>query len=79
MGVQLPASTRFVIANESWFYAVLFIGAAALILAKEFLIRDKRLSLGVTLMLSLLMIFAADWIRGTFLQPLLDLAEKLSR
>jgi hypothetical protein len=41
MNVQLPALTSFVIHNYQWFCPALFGGAFALVIAKQFFIRDK--------------------------------------
>jgi hypothetical protein len=77
LGVELPASTRFVIASHFWLYPCLFVGGGALLIAKEFMISDKRLSLLITLLVALLALLAVDWIKNVFTLPLLDLAQKL--
>lgn len=77
LGVEFPVPTRFVIASHSWLYPLLFCGAGALTIAKEFVIRDRRTSLLLTLVISLLVLFSTDWIRQVFTLPLLDLVQKL--
>ncbi len=77
LGVELPASTRFVIASHFWLYPVLFVGAAAVLIVKEFVIANKQLSLIVTLLVALLALLAVDWIKNVFTLPLLDLVQKL--
>jgi hypothetical protein len=77
LGVELPAPTRFVTASYFWLYSVLFVGAGILMIAKEFVILEKRLSLLVTLTIALLVLLAVDWIKSIFMLPLLDLMRKL--
>jgi hypothetical protein len=77
LGVEPPALTRFVIASHFWLYPALFFGAGAFVIAKEFIIHDKRISLLMTLVVALVAILAVDWIKNVFTLPLLDLVQKL--
>src|SRR6476660_2365739 len=49
MGVDLPLATRIVFAVYRFAYPVLFLGATALVIAKQFYAREKWVSLGITL------------------------------
>jgi hypothetical protein len=77
MGVEVPALARTVIAFYPWLYPLLFFGAGTLVVVKEFFIRDKRVSLFLTLIISLMVLFAVDWIKHLFTLPLLDLMQKI--
>ncbi len=77
LGVELPAPTRFIIAAHSLLYPLLFVGAGVLVIAKEFFIPDKRLSLILSLVVALLILLTVDSIKSVFILPLLDLAQKL--
>jgi hypothetical protein len=48
MGVEIPLTTRFLIATYPWLYPLLYIGAAVLVIAKEFVLRDMRRRLATT-------------------------------
>jgi len=79
MGVDLPLPTRLVIAFYRFAYPVLFGGAAALVIAKQFLVREKWVSLSITLAA----VVMVNIIRGVTVwalyQPLFDMMEKLSK
>jgi hypothetical protein len=77
LGVELPAPTRFLIATHFFLYPLLFVGAGVLVIAKEFLVPDKRLSLIISLVVALLTLLAVDSIKSVFILPLLELAQKL--
>ncbi|MBZ5508412.1 MAG: hypothetical protein LAO78_23375 [Acidobacteriia bacterium] len=49
MGVELPLSTRIVIAAYRFLYPLLFGGALAVVIAKQFYVRQKWVSLSITL------------------------------
>ena len=78
LGAEVPPSTQFLIDNQAWFCPLLF-GAAILgVLGKEFLIRDKRLSLTLTLTTAILVVFVVEWIKVVYYFPLFGILEKLS-
>ena len=77
MGVELPLPTRLVIASHYWLYPLLFCGAGVFLIAKEFVIRDRRISVLLTMAISLLVLFAVDSMKQVFILPLLDLVQKL--
>ena len=79
MGVDLPLATRIVFAVYRFAYPVLFLGATALVIAKQFYAREKWVSLGITLGVVLVV---EIMIRGTLwalYHPLFDIAEKLNK
>lgn len=49
MGVDLPVAVRIVFAVYRFAYPLLFLGAIALVIAKQFYVREKWISLGITL------------------------------
>jgi len=65
----------FVLGNL-WLVALLFAAAAVFLVVKEILIKDKRLSLVLTVFTTLLALLAADWIRGTLLLLLFEAARR---
>jgi type II secretory pathway component PulF len=79
MGVELPALTRFVLVAYRWVYPPIFLGAATLLIAKQFFVREKWASLAITMAV----VFAVDFMGSEIVQalyrPLLDLTEKLSK
>jgi hypothetical protein len=60
LGVELPAMTRFITSTYFLLYPLLFLGAGTLVIVKEFLISDKRLSLIISLVVALLTLLAVD-------------------
>jgi hypothetical protein len=77
LGADIPAPTRFVIENQGWFFPLLFGGAGLGLITKELLVKDKRLSLAITLAVATLVLFVADWIRTAYFFPLFEMVEKL--
>lgn len=79
IGVELPQATRLLIATYSWLYPLLFGGAAALVVAKEFVLRDVRHRLAVTLIIFVAAVFSAGLVQKVLYLPLLDLVQKLNQ
>ncbi len=79
MGVELPLPTKIVIAFYRFVYPVLFGGAAALVIAKQFFVRKKWVSLSITLAAALVMDIIIRGIVWALYRPLFDMAEKLSK
>ena len=48
MGVELRGPTLFLVASYRWLYPIWFGGAAALVVAKQFFVREKIVSLTIT-------------------------------
>jgi type II secretory pathway component PulF len=79
MGVDLPFLTRIII----WFYPVLyptlFGGAAILVIAKQYFVREKWVNISATLGTVLVADFFSNVIVGALYRPLCDLMEKLNK
>ena len=79
MGVELPLATKVVIAGYRFFYPVLFGGAAALVITKQFFVREKWISVSFTLGAIVVVGLISQGIVRALYRPLFDLAEKLSK
>jgi hypothetical protein len=79
MGVELPAPTAFLLNHHSLLYPVLFGGAAALVVAKELFLRDKKASIAVTFAVAVCVLNAVGWINQALYAPLFSLIEKLAK
>ena len=76
MGYQLPTSTRFVV-ESVWIYPLLFGILALLTVVKEWMVRDKRLSVILSFLVMMLGHWAADAVTSLYLRPLLEIMHKL--
>jgi cellulose synthase/poly-beta-1,6-N-acetylglucosamine synthase-like glycosyltransferase len=79
LNAELPLPTRIVFAVYRFAYPVLFLGATALVIAKQFYARQKWISLGITLGAFLVV---EIMIRGTLwalYHPMFELTEKLNK
>jgi hypothetical protein len=79
MGVELPLPTRIVIAFYRFIYPVLFGGAAALVIAKQFFVRQKWVSLSITLAAVVMVDITSRGIIWALYRPLFDMIEKLNK
>jgi hypothetical protein len=79
MGVDLHLSTRLLIEFYRFMYPVLFGGMAALVITKQFFVRDKWMSVSVTLAATVAASLISSSIVSALYQPLFDMAEKLSK
>jgi len=79
LGVELPLATRFLIATYIWLYPLLFSGAAVLVIAKEFVLRDMRRRLAATAIVFVGAISSVGLVQYVLYLPLLDLVRKLSQ
>ena len=79
LGMELPLATRFLIATYSWLYPLLFVGAAVLVIAKEFVIRDMGRRWAATVIIFLVVISSAGLVQYVLNLPLLDLVQKLGK
>jgi hypothetical protein len=78
LGAQLPASTAFLVRHYWWFYPAFLGGAGVFVVAKEWWIRDKRVSTALTFTVALLVQAITDHCREMLFRPLLDIMQKLS-
>ena len=79
LGVELPRTTRLVIATYSWLFPLIFGGAAIVVIVKEFLLRDVHRRLALTLIIFVLTVSSAAFAAYAMYLPLFDLAQKLSQ
>lgn len=79
MGVELRGPAWFVMQSYYWTYPILFAGAAALVLAKQFYIRQKWVSLTITLAATLAVDVISNGIVRALYRPLFDFVEKVNK
>jgi len=79
IGVELPLATRLLIATYSWLFPLLFVGAAVLVIAKEFVLHKMRHRLATTAVVFLAAISSVGLVQYVLYLPLLDLVKKLSQ
>ena len=79
MGVDLHLSTKIVIASYHFLYPVLFGGAAALVITKQFFVQQKWINLSITLATAFLVGLISNEIVRALYRPIFDLQEKLSK
>ena len=79
MGVDPPLPTRIVIGTYRFTYPVLFGGAAVLVIAKQFYIREKWINISTTLGTVWVLDIIGNEIVRVLYRPLLDIMEKLSK
>jgi hypothetical protein len=79
MGLELQGPAWFAMRNYYWTYPVLFAGAAAVVLAKQFYIREKWISLTITLAATLVVEVASNGIVRALYSPLFDFMEKVNK
>ena len=79
MGVELPLSVKILIGFYRVMYPILFGGIAALVITKQFFVRDKWFSVSLTLAAALAVGLIAYGIVRTLYRPMFDLMEKLNK
>jgi hypothetical protein len=78
LGADLPPPTRVLVEYRSWIYPGCFGGLVALLIAKELLMHDKRLSTMLTFFMAMAAQFLGHWMTTVYYLPLFDLIRKLS-
>ncbi len=79
VGVDLHLSTRLLIGFYRLMYPILFGGIAALVITKQFFVRDKWISVSVTLAATVAANLISEGIVSVLYRPLLDYIEKLNK
>jgi hypothetical protein len=79
MGIELPLATRIVFAVYRFAYPLLFGGATALVIAKQFYVRQKWISLGITLAAALVVDIISQGTVWALYHPLREFTEKLNK
>src|SRR5258708_13850421 len=77
VGVDLHLSTRLLIGFYRLMYPILFGGIAALVITKQFFVRDKWITVSVTLAAPVAANLISEGIVSVLYRPLLDYMEKL--
>jgi hypothetical protein len=78
LGADVPGPTAFVMTHYAWLYPAVFGGAAVLVVAKELKIDDKRLSVVMTFLIALVVLWISDYLKSVFLLPLLEMLRGLA-
>src|SRR5258708_31519869 len=79
MGVDLHLSIKILIGFYRLMYPILFGGLAALIITKQFFVRDKWMSVSVTLASTVAVSLISEGIVRALYRPLFDMVEKLNK
>jgi hypothetical protein len=79
IGVELPPATKLVIATYHFSFPIVFGGAAALLITKQFFVRQKWVSLSITLGTAFFIGMISNGIYRALYRPIFDLTEKLSK
>lgn len=78
-GFELPLSTRIVIATYRFGYPLFFGGTTALLIAKQFYVREKWPNLSITLASVVMAAIIGNGIVRALYRPLFEMTEKLSK
>lgn len=78
LGAPLPAATQFAVDHRLPILAILFGLPTVVIVAKEWFIRDKRISMMVTMLIVILVAFGVDILIAVYYLPLMDLIKTLN-
>ena len=79
MGVDLNLSTKILIRFYRLMYPILFGGIAALVITKQLFVRDKWISVSITLAATVAVNLSSEGIVRALYRPLFDMVEKLSK
>ena len=79
LNAELPLSTRIVIATYRFGYPLFFGGTTALLIAKQFYMRAKWISLSITLASVVMVAIIDGGIVRALYGPIFDITEKLSK
>lgn len=79
LNAELPLATRIVSATYRFGYPLFFGGTTALLIAKQFYVREKWPSLSITLAAVVMAAIIGGGIMRALYRPLFDMAEKLSK
>lgn len=79
LGVELPLATRIVLATYRFGYPLWFGGATAVVIAKQFFVREKWPNLSITLMAVVMVDIISRTVVWALYRPIFDMTEKLSK
>lgn len=77
LGAELPLATQIVVRHGAWLFPLLFVVFAGATLVKERFMADKRLSVMVTFLLTIVGQFVGQALVTAYYLPMLDLIGKL--
>jgi hypothetical protein len=78
MNLNLHDPVLAFVANYRWLYPILFGGAMVLVIAKQFFVRNKIVSLTVTFCITVAVAIMGDAIVKALYHPMFDMIQKLS-
>lgn len=79
LGVELPLATRIVLATYRFGYPLWFGGATALVIVKQFYMREKWPNLSITLVAVVIADITSRVIVWALYRPIFDITEKLNK
>jgi hypothetical protein len=79
MGVELRLSAKILIGFYRFMYPIMFGGIAALVITKQFFVRNKWFSVSLTLAAAVAVGLVGEGISRALYRPLLDYMEKLNK
>jgi len=79
LNVNLPLATQFLFSNRSWFSPILFLGTGVMLVAKEVLVRNKKICLVVSSIAATGVLSASAWIVDALYAPLSSLEKQIVR
>lgn len=79
MGLELHGPVWFLMRNYHWAYPILFAGPAAVVLAKQFYVRQKWISISITLAAVLVVDIVSRGIVSELYRPLFEFSEKVNK
>ena len=79
IGVHLPFLSRIILGFYGVLYPILYGGAAILVIAKQYFVREKWVNISVTMSTVLVADFIGNLSVNALYRPLWDLPEKLSK
>ena len=76
-GGELSSPATLLLKHYVWLYPAIFGSTALLLIAKELTLKNKRLTLAVTLLVALITLFVVDSLRMLLFSPLLDMLKNV--
>jgi hypothetical protein len=77
LGAELPTPTHILMSYRNWIYPGCFGGFVALLVAKELVLTDKRLTAMLTMVITIGAQFLGHWMMTVYYLPLFELVKKL--
>lgn len=77
LGAELPTATGLAVEHRVWVHLIVFGLPAIIVLGKEFVVRDKRTSLMITMLVVIVFLLLSDMLVTAYYLPLFDMLDKL--